>query len=108
MRHTGRTFAWLILTLALAASAPPEAPVADAAQNGDLDSVRRLVEAGADVNTPHGDGMTALHWAAESGDTEIVEVLIYAGAHLEATTRNRNEFSRHIRNDPGLLVRGRE
>jgi phospholipid/cholesterol/gamma-HCH transport system substrate-binding protein len=29
-------------------------------------------------------------------------------SNLEATTRNMNEFSRHIRNDPGLLVRGRE
>lgn len=37
----------------------PEAPVADAAQRGDLDAVRRLLRAGADVNAGQGDGMTA-------------------------------------------------
>ena len=65
----------------------PDSPVADAAQRGDLDAVRRLLQGGADVNTAQGDGMTALHWAAERGDEALGEVLIYAGARVDAGTR---------------------
>ena len=77
----------LLLTLTLAGAALPESPVADAAMRGDLDEVRTLLRGGADVNASQGDGMTALHWAAESGDVRLAEVLIYAGANLEAHTR---------------------
>lgn len=69
------------------ATPAPDAPVADAAQRGDLDAVRRLLRDGADVNAAQGDGMTALHWAAERGDRELGEVLIYAGARVDAGTR---------------------
>ena len=31
--------------------------------------------------------MTALHWAAVNGQSEIAEMLLYAGASTEATTR---------------------
>ena len=65
----------------------PDSPVADAAQRRDLDAVRRLLRDGADVNTAQGDGMTALHWAAERGDEALGEVLIYAGARVDAGTR---------------------
>ena len=41
------------------------ARVADAAMRGDVAAVRTLLQQGADVNAPQGDGMTALHWAAE-------------------------------------------
>ena len=51
---------WLLASLALAA----DAPVADAAMNGDVETVRALLAGGADVNAAQGDGMTALHWAA--------------------------------------------
>jgi len=65
----------------------PVAPVADAAQRGDLDGVRRLLRAGADVNAGQGDGMTALHWAARNGEVAMGETLLYAGASVEAGTR---------------------
>ena len=61
--------------------------MADAAERGDLEAVRRLLREGADVNAAQGDGMTALHWAAERGDGEMGEVLIYAGARVDAGTR---------------------
>ena len=41
-----------------------DSPVADAAERGDLATVRALVRDGADVNAAQGDGMSALHWAA--------------------------------------------
>ena len=65
----------------------PEAPVADAAQQGDLEQIRALIKSGADVNAPQGDGMTALHWAAQNGDAGMAELLLYAGANPGATTR---------------------
>ena len=64
-----------------------DSPVADAAQRGDLGAVRNLLRNGADVNAPQGDGMTALHWAAERGDGPLCEVLLYAGARVDAGTR---------------------
>ena len=66
---------------------PPDSPVADAAARGDVETVRSLVKQGADVNAAQGDGMTALHWAAEEGSLELAEVLIYAGARVDALTR---------------------
>lgn len=72
---------------ALLAAAPANSPVADAARRGDREAVRTLVKQGEDVNAPTGDGMTALHWAAINDDVEMAEVLIYAGANLEAVTR---------------------
>lgn len=64
-----------------------DAAVAAAAQQGDVEQVRALLREGEDVNAAQGDGMTALHWAAYRGETEMVDVLIYAGANLEAKTR---------------------
>jgi ankyrin repeat protein len=62
------TFA--VYLTALAGAAPSTSAVADAAMHGDRDGVRALLKQGADVGAPHGDGMTALHWAAERGDAE--------------------------------------
>ncbi len=84
-----------LLLLSLAAADSPsgdavptsDSPVADAAERGDLGAVRNLLRDGADVNAPQGDGMTALHWAAERGDGPLCEVLLYAGARVDAGTR---------------------
>jgi ankyrin repeat protein len=74
------------LVAALGASAVAR-PVADAAARGDIREVRELLRGGADVNSPQGDGMTALHWAAERGDADLAEILIYSGANVNAGTR---------------------
>ncbi len=75
------------LTLLISAAVPPDSPVADAAMRGDADEVLELLRAGADVNAAQGDGMTALHWAAENGQSELAGVLVFAGANPEAATR---------------------
>ena len=82
-----RLLSALALAALLGAAPPPNAPVADSAMKGDLDAVRTLLRSGADVNAAQGDGMTALHWAAERGDVEMAAVLLYAGASHEAVTR---------------------
>ena len=64
-----------------------EVSVADAAQRGDLESVRALLASGEDVNGAQGDGMTALHWAAERGDLDMARLLISEGASTSLATR---------------------
>ncbi len=80
----------------LLAAAPPDSPVADAAQRGHRDAVRALLQQGADVNAAHGDGMSALHWAAERGDAEMAEMLVYAGANVAAVTRIGHYTPLHV------------
>jgi ankyrin repeat protein len=77
----------LLATLLIWSGPSAESPVADAAMRGDVDAVRSLLRVGEDVNAAQGDGMTALHWAAEAGDAPMAEVLLYAGANVGALTR---------------------
>ncbi|HIE61277.1 MAG TPA: ankyrin repeat domain-containing protein, partial [Microbacterium sp.] len=76
-----------VCALLTGATGSPDAPVAEAAMQGDADAVRALIESGADVDAALGDGMTALHWSAERGDSEIAALLLNAGAEVESTTR---------------------
>jgi ankyrin repeat protein len=68
-------------------AAPSTTPVADAAMNGDVASVKTLLEHGADVNSAQPDGMTALHWAAINNDVKLANMLLIAGADANAATR---------------------
>ncbi len=77
----------LVVSMLLTSAAAPDSPLADAAMKGDAAGVRALLASGADVNAARGDGMTALHWAAETGNPEIAQILVNAGAILEVTTR---------------------
>jgi len=76
----------LVMTAALSAQQVVSS-VADAAGRGDKAAVRQLLKDGADVNGAQGDGMSALHWAAERGDVELADMLIFAGANIGAVTR---------------------
>ncbi len=79
-----------------AAQSGPDASLIDAARVGDAAAVRSLLDRGADVNAAQGDGMTALHWAADRGHTEVAELLISVSADLEATTRIGSYTPLHI------------
>ncbi|MGH9391113.1 MAG: ankyrin repeat domain-containing protein [Vicinamibacteria bacterium] len=80
------------MSLGLLAASPGDipsgkTPVADRAMAGDREAVRALLQQGVDVNAAQGDGMTALHWAALSGDVDLAKMLLYAGANVKASTR---------------------
>ncbi len=91
----------LALIVALACGVAPIAragvsPIADAAMQADVAAVRALIGQGADVNAAEGDGMTALHWAAERGSQELATVLLRAGADPRAETRIGRHTPLHV------------
>src|SRR5689334_3797641 len=76
-------------------------PVADAAMAKDAATVKALIAKGADINTPQGDGMSALHWAAKNGDAPLAQMLLYAGANVRATTRLGGYTALHLASEAG-------
>ena len=72
---------------ALLLGASSVAPLADAAERGESEGFRELLEQGSDPNRPQVDGMTALHWAAYHDDFAASELLIRAGADVDAENR---------------------
>src|SRR6188508_3112169 len=82
----GIAAAWGAVVAAGAAHGPAS-PIADAAMRGDVATVRSLIARRADVNAPQGDGMTALHWAADRGDSAIADALLRAKANVASRTR---------------------
>ena len=82
-------------------SNPKPAPLADAAMHNDFDAVKKLIKSGAEVNAAQGDGMTALHWAAEHGDSAMADVLIHSHASVRAVTRIGSYTPLHIASKSG-------
>jgi ankyrin repeat protein len=73
--------------LAAPAVAASRAALADAAEQRDNTSVRKLLGTGVDVNAAQVDGTTALHWAVYHDDAETVALLVRAGADVNAVNR---------------------
>jgi uncharacterized protein len=96
MHMTRQNLLSLLSAPLLLVTALTPSPVADAAMKGDLATVRALIAKGANVNTALGDGMTALHWAAERNDSTMTAVLIRARANAAATTRIGEYTPLHI------------
>jgi ankyrin repeat protein len=61
-------------------------PLMYAAGVGSIDTMKALLEAGADVNAAGSDGMTALMWA--TGDLTKVRLLVERGANVNAIAQN--------------------
>ncbi len=90
MRHAALSLLAAVLPAALAAQDAPagaDARLLAAARDGQVEVVRSLLEDGANVNAARGDGLTALHLAAEAGHRAVAEALVAAGAAVDAGTR---------------------
>ncbi len=87
--------------MVLAGATPFESPVADAAQRGDLEAVRTLLQQGEDPNAAQADGLTALHWAALNDELGIAEILLYAGATVSPVTRVGGYTPLHLASQSG-------
>ncbi len=103
-RRLSVTLIGTLCVTALVGAAPSNSPVADAAMRGDRETVRTLLQQGADVNAARGDGMTALHWAAERGDAEMTAMLVYGGANVEAVTRIGHYTPLHLAARTGRVL----
>ena len=67
-----------------------EETVLTAASAGDLDALKELISAGADVNQSDTEGRTALHFACGYGEMTCAEMLIDAKADADAVDKNKN------------------
>ena len=80
--------AWLMVSLLLSAAALDAAAadlrLVEAAKNKDQTAVRSLIGQRGDVNAAQADGATALAWAAHWDDLETAELLLRAGANVNA------------------------
>jgi|KBSMisStandDraft_5_1062788.scaffolds.fasta_scaffold152234_2 ankyrin repeat protein len=59
----------------------------DAVKRQDVASVRTLLSARPNVNSVGADGATALHWAVQRNNPDLVDMLLRAGADAKASTR---------------------
>jgi uncharacterized protein len=87
--HWRKTSGLVLLGVVLGALAVAgeRAELADAAEQRDKTSVRKLLGTGVDVNAAQVDGTTALHWAAYHDDPEAVALLVKAGANVNVVNR---------------------
>ncbi len=74
----------LLLPVASFAATSGDLDLPRAAKSQDKDAVRALLKQHVDVNTPQGDGSTALHWAAHWDDRDMASLLLGAGANANA------------------------
>ncbi|HLH30607.1 MAG TPA: ankyrin repeat domain-containing protein, partial [Terriglobia bacterium] len=61
----------IILAMLLAA-----AGLVDAVKSGDRAAAIAMLQQKVNVNTPEADGTTALHWAVQKDDADLVDRLI--------------------------------
>ena len=81
-----RVAGWLLCGMGAAGlgAVGAEAPLADAAKNQDWEAVGVLVRQAIDVDSAQPDGATALHWAAYWNDRGTLDLLLDAGAAVNA------------------------
>jgi ankyrin repeat protein len=96
-----RLIGGLALVVMLTAAMRAPAPIADAAMRNDIEAVKLLLKQKTDVNSAQGDGMTALHWAAEHGNLEMTKLLLKSGASVSAVTRIGSYTPLHLASKAG-------
>ena len=79
---------WILSAAAAQSTAPfddPDRRLVDAVQQRDFDTARELLAGGGvDVDTPQGDGATAVAWAAHWDEIDLASSLIAAGGDVGA------------------------
>ena len=73
-----------MLLASVAAAQAADFRLIEAAKARRSETVRTLIRDGVDVNARYGDDSTALHWAAYWDDRETVDLLLAAGAQVNA------------------------
>ena len=84
MKHLLLTTIAAVVLVGCATTQSPNSPLFDAIKKGDIEAVRKHLDAGADVNTKDEDGYTLLTVAVAYGSKEIVELLISKSVDVNA------------------------
>ena len=71
----------------VASQQPPDGDLVTAAKQRNAAAVRALLQKHVPVDTPAGDGATALHWAVRNDELAIAQLLLEAGANVNAANR---------------------
>jgi len=88
MKRLVRAVSLGLLFSAAALGATGDLRLIEAVKNGDIASVRSLLDQHVDVNATQPDGATALAWAAERDDLETADLLIQSGANVNVANEN--------------------
>jgi len=64
-------------------------PLIDAVRGGEVNTVKELIDGGADVNQPGEQGWTPLNWAAGKGNLDLVTLLVENGADVFKVGRDQ-------------------
>jgi ankyrin repeat protein len=83
-----------------------EAELGRAANLGQIERVRQLLDAGVDPNGLSDVGYPFITEAAAGGELEVIEVLFEAGADPAALTREGNTAFFHLANGSGVVAIG--
>jgi hypothetical protein len=84
MGRTNRLVAGLLVLCAALVSSACAAPLREAAERGDVQTVRTLLDQGPSVDERGSLGGTALHVAAEKSHTQVMALLLDRGADVNA------------------------
>ncbi len=90
MRRSGGWLLIVVWCLAGMASSTAQAVdqrLIDATRKQDVGAVRAFLKQRVDVNATAADGFTALHWAAQRNNLQLVDLLLGAGANAKASNR---------------------
>src|SRR5687767_4215896 len=91
LRHMSRAVRYLIAVLLVVLCATPSAQsprlLVNAVKRGDHAAVKSLLRGKTIVNEAEADGTTALHFAVQANDVELVQLLIGAGADVKVSNR---------------------
>ena len=87
MKNLLRCFVVASFLMAAANSFSADLRLIQAVKSVDVQAVRSLISQRVDVNATDVDSSTALHWAAQRNNPEIVDLLLAAGANAKAVTR---------------------
>ena len=76
----------LLITIAavMLVGCGPSVDIHQAAEDGNIEAVKKHLAAGTDVDARDGEGETPLHFATNEGHKETVELLIAAGVDVNA------------------------
>ncbi len=75
----------VLVTPGVNTGAEGAASIHEAARQGDIEQIKKLIEATVDINARDDHGRTALHYAAMIGHKDVVTLLVGIGADVDLT-----------------------